>query len=97
MSDTTTPISSPSGAVAGVWQRQRGGGGIALPEVPENLRAQRHGWFATWRWALVWLTQLVFYGLPWLSWNDRQAILSTWAPAGSISSGWFFTLRISFT
>jgi polyferredoxin len=55
------------------------------------------GWFATWRWALVWLTQLVFYGLPWLSWNDRQAILSTWAPAGSISSGWFFTRRISFT
>ncbi len=27
------------------------------------------------RWACVWLTQLVFYGLPWLSWNDRQAVL----------------------
>jgi len=23
----------------------------------------------------VWLTQLVFYGLPWLSWNGRQAVL----------------------
>jgi cytochrome c oxidase accessory protein FixG len=34
-----------------------------------------HGWFAAWRWALVWLTQLVFYGLPWLSWNARPAIL----------------------
>jgi cytochrome c oxidase accessory protein FixG len=33
------------------------------------------GWFATWRWALVLVTQLVFYGLPWLSWNDRQAVL----------------------
>ncbi|MDH5265893.1 MAG: cytochrome c oxidase accessory protein CcoG, partial [Betaproteobacteria bacterium] len=33
------------------------------------------GWFATWRWALVWLTQVVFYGLPWLAWNDRQAVL----------------------
>ena len=33
------------------------------------------GWFAGWRWALVWLTQLVFYGLPWLQWNDRQAVL----------------------
>ena len=22
------------------------------------------GWFAGWRWALVWLTQLVFYGTP---------------------------------
>jgi cytochrome c oxidase accessory protein FixG len=33
------------------------------------------GWFMRWRWALVFLTQLVFYGLPWLQWNDRQAIL----------------------
>ena len=33
------------------------------------------GWFASWRWALVWVTQLVFYGLPWLQWNDRQAVL----------------------
>ena len=34
-----------------------------------------HGWFAGWRWAMVWLTQLVFYGLPWLSWNDRPSVL----------------------
>ena len=34
-----------------------------------------HGWFARWRWALVWLTQTLFYGLPWLSWNGRQAVL----------------------
>ncbi|WP_342133488.1 cytochrome c oxidase accessory protein CcoG [Hydrogenophaga sp. OTU3427] len=33
------------------------------------------GLFAKWRWALVWLTQLVFYGLPWLEWNARQAVL----------------------
>ena len=33
------------------------------------------GLFAKWRWALVWITQLVFYGLPWLSWNDRPAVL----------------------
>jgi hypothetical protein len=24
---------------------------------------------------MVWLTQLVFYGLPWLEWNQRQAVL----------------------
>jgi cytochrome c oxidase accessory protein FixG len=24
---------------------------------------------------MVWLTQLVFYGLPWVQWNDRQAVL----------------------
>nr|WP_310734483.1 cytochrome c oxidase accessory protein CcoG [Piscinibacter defluvii] len=33
------------------------------------------GLFQRWRWAAVWLTQLVFYGLPWLSWNGRQAVL----------------------
>jgi cytochrome c oxidase accessory protein FixG len=33
------------------------------------------GWFVKWRWALVWFTQLIFYGLPWLTWNDRQAVL----------------------
>lgn len=33
------------------------------------------GWFANWRWAMVWLTQAVFYGLPWLPWNGRQAVL----------------------
>ncbi len=31
--------------------------------------------FQKWRWALVWITQIVFYGLPWLQWNDRQAVL----------------------
>ena len=34
-----------------------------------------HGWFARWRWALVWFTQILFYGLPWLAWNGRQAVL----------------------
>ena len=34
-----------------------------------------HGWFAAWRWALVVLTQALFYGLAWLPWNGRQALL----------------------
>ena len=33
------------------------------------------GLFATRRWALVWVTQVLFYGLPWLSWNGRPAVL----------------------
>jgi cytochrome c oxidase accessory protein FixG len=33
------------------------------------------GRFAAWRWALVAITQVVFYGLPWLTWNGRQAVL----------------------
>ena len=33
------------------------------------------GNFATARWGLVLLTQLIFYGLAWLPWNGRQAVL----------------------
>ncbi len=33
------------------------------------------GRYASLRWLCVWLTQLAFYGLPWLSWNGRQALL----------------------
>lgn len=33
------------------------------------------GFFTKWRWVLVWLTQLFFYGVPWLMWGDRQALL----------------------
>lgn len=57
-------------------------GGDATVEIVSLYRKEAtiharavHGWFATWRWVFVWLTQLVFYGLPWLSWNDRPAVL----------------------
>lgn len=33
------------------------------------------GWWNTWRWVFVWVTQILFYGLPWLEWNARQAVL----------------------
>jgi cytochrome c oxidase accessory protein FixG len=33
------------------------------------------GLFSRWRWAFVWLTQIIFYGLPWLQWGERQAVL----------------------
>jgi cytochrome c oxidase accessory protein FixG len=33
------------------------------------------GRYASLRWFFVWVTQLLFYGLPWLNWNDRQAVL----------------------
>ncbi len=33
------------------------------------------GLFARWRWAMVWITQMVFYGMPWLVWNGRPAVL----------------------
>lgn len=54
-----------------------------IPIVPFNNRPAEDkiqvrsitGVFTRWRWAMVWITQLVYYGLPWLSWNDRQAVL----------------------
>lgn len=33
------------------------------------------GVFSRWRWVMVWLTQLVFYGLPWFEWGQRQMVL----------------------
>ncbi len=55
-----------------------------IPIVPSGpmYRAEKKihprsvkGWFASWRWLLVALTQALFYGLPWLPWNARQAVL----------------------
>ena len=48
----------------------------ALFEVRKKIYPRAvSGWFAKWRWALVLMTQLVFYVSPWLSWNGRQAVL----------------------
>ncbi|MDR0715800.1 MAG: cytochrome c oxidase accessory protein CcoG [Azoarcus sp.] len=49
-----------------------------------------NGIFAKWRWALVWLTQIVFYSLPWLMWNDRQAVLLHLTERKFYIFGWVF-------
>ena len=52
------------------------GGGGSLYEAQKKIYPREaKGLFARWRWAFVWLTQLVFYGLPWLEWGQRQAVL----------------------
>jgi cytochrome c oxidase accessory protein FixG len=33
------------------------------------------GIFNNWRWVFVGLTQLLYYGMPWITWEDRPAIL----------------------
>jgi cytochrome c oxidase accessory protein FixG len=50
------------------------GGTLYVSEAKIQPRSVS-GSFATWRWLLVWTTQLLFYGLPWLTWNGRQAVL----------------------
>jgi len=48
----------------------------SLYEVHKKIHPKSvSGVFATWRWVFVWLTQLAFYGLCWLPWNGRQAVL----------------------
>ena len=48
----------------------------SLYEVRQKIHPREvHGAFARWRWTLVFATQLVFYGTPWLEWNGRQAVL----------------------
>ena len=47
-----------------------------LADVRQKIYARSvMGIFARWRIALVLFTQALFYGLPWLNWNGRQAVL----------------------
>ncbi|MFT4171485.1 MAG: cytochrome c oxidase accessory protein CcoG [Rhodocyclaceae bacterium] len=48
------------------------------------------GRFANWRWAMVWLTQLVFYGLCWIPWNGRQSVLFDLVERKFYIFGWVF-------
>jgi len=46
------------------------------PEIYPRARVGPSlGRFQRWRWALVGLTQFVFYAGPWFRWNGRQAVL----------------------
>lgn len=52
-----------------------------LHEVPMFVSEQKvysrsvAGFFSRWRWIMVFATQLVFYGMPWLDWGERQMVL----------------------
>lgn len=49
---------------------------ISLYEKRPDIQPRAvHGWFAAWRWIMVFATQAFFYGMPWLQWNGRQALL----------------------
>ena len=62
---------APAAAAAGDAQ-----GEVELYEIRRKIYPRAvHGVFARWRVALVIATQVIFYGLPWLHWNGRQAVL----------------------
>ena len=63
----------------------------ALYEIRKKIYPRAvHGVFVRWRWALVFLTQAIFYGLPWLRWNARQAVLFDLAARKFYIFGWVF-------
>lgn len=83
----STPSSTPSSESppeAPPWRpagaKARKAGSESLEETLKDVRRKIYprsvsGWFAHWRVTLVLLTQLLYYGLPWLQWNGRQAVL----------------------
>ena len=75
---TSKPTASPGGAPrAGDENSDDAAVAVVSLYVKQQKIYARavSGWFAGWRWAMVWATQLVFYGMPWLQWNGRQAVL----------------------
>lgn len=44
-------------------------------KTPKVYPRTVNGYFKNWRWLMIWLTQIVFYGLPWLQYGERQAFL----------------------
>ena len=76
MKGTSLPPSAPGGGGAGVVADGSPVHDEALYEIRKKVYPRAvTGKFATSRWAFVILTQLVFYGMPWLVWNDRQGVL----------------------
>lgn len=65
--------------------------GESLYEIRQKVYPRAvTGVFANWRWLFVWITQIVFYGLCWLPWNGRQAILFDLAERKFYIFGWVF-------
>lgn len=50
-------------------------GNTLYESAPKIYPRSIGGFFGAIRWLMVWITQAVFYGVPWLQWNDRQAVL----------------------
>jgi cytochrome c oxidase accessory protein FixG len=70
---TSSPRTGPGAAAAAAEPSVQV---ISLYQKQEKIQPRTvQGWFQSWRWAFVWLTQAVFYGGAWLPWNGRQAVL----------------------
>ncbi len=66
--NASTPAPSP------VTEEQGTGNSLYAAHKKLYVRSTK-GLFTKWRWILAWVTQIVFFGMPWLTWNGRQAVL----------------------
>ena len=64
MTSAVPPPSPPPGKIIPLYQAKN----KVYPRAIDGV-------FNRWRWVMVWITQLVFYGLPWLQWGERQMVL----------------------
>ena len=87
-SDSPGPSAPSQGGAGGstpAWrpqaiERPRGGASPQVETAIADVRSKIYprsvsGIFARWRIIMVFVTQIIFYGLPWLQWGDRQAVL----------------------
>jgi cytochrome c oxidase accessory protein FixG len=62
-----------------------------LLEVRQKIYPRAvQGLFNNWRIALVLFTQIIYYGLPWLTWEGRQAVLFDLGARKFFLFGWVF-------
>ncbi len=70
------PASKPGSAAAGASAGEGDDELVSLYQAHKKVYPRSvSGLFAKWRWGLVFFTQIIFYGLPWLEWGQRQAVL----------------------
>ena len=78
---SATPSDTPARRVIPIVPTGPEGGTAAADEWVSLYSGEKiyprsvSGRFAKWRWVIVFITQLVFYGLPWLQWGERQMVL----------------------
>jgi len=72
MKDAKTPSKKVIPIVSAPVQ----GGFMPMYEAQAKIYPRNtFGFFKNWRWVMIWITQIVFYGVPWLQWGERQAML----------------------
>ena len=80
---------APSSTTGKAKDQAVGGGSLYAAHKKLYVRSTS-GPFARWRWILVWLTQIIFFGLPWVTWNGRQAVLLHLVERKFYIFGWVF-------